>query len=105
MSPNQLQLFYEELDRRRLQLLERNLRPYVAAMRKQRSRRELPLLAEHRLRLDCASTHLPVHPLRDYGIEKYLRETKAALVQSGVLPEQALAWLPEVGLYFDWLNQ
>jgi hypothetical protein len=52
----------------------------------------------------CAARHLPENPLRDYGLDKYISEAKAALVNSGLIPEDALTWLPEVRTYFRWIE-
>src|SRR5204862_1979693 len=57
--------FWEELDRRRIQIFERHLRPYVSAVRKVRHDRQLNLREDHGLRIDCAAKHLPINPLRD----------------------------------------
>jgi hypothetical protein len=97
--------FWEELDRRRIQILERHLRPYVSAVRKGRHKRQLPLRDDHSLRVACASEFLPTNPLKDYGLQKHIDEAKAALVKSGVIPEAALTWLPNAMIYFDWLNK
>jgi len=96
--------FWEELDRRRIQMMERHLRPYVAAIRKARSGRQLPLLEEHRLRIECASKHLAENPLKDYGLQRYIEETRNGLIDSGLIPKEALAWLPDVMVYFEFLN-
>ena len=97
--------FWEELDRRRIQILERHLRPYFSDVRKSRLGRELSLLDDHRLRVDCAARHLPPNPLKDYGVQKFINEAKAALVETGLVPASALTWLPEVGIYFTWLME
>jgi hypothetical protein len=96
---------WEELDRRRIHLLEGYLRPYVSAVRKARHRQQFSLLEEHAVRVDLAATHLPPNPLKDHGLGKYLEESRTALVQQGLIPETALAWLPDVMVYFEWLNQ
>ncbi len=95
---------WEELDRRRVRLLERQLRPYVAAVRKELAGKELPLDEEHTVRVACASRHLPANPLKEYGVDKYISEARAALVDSGLIPESGLTWLPEVRSYFRWLE-
>jgi hypothetical protein len=97
--------FWEELDRRRIQILERHLRPYVSAVRKARHNQELSLQEEHSLRVACASQFLPVTPLKDYGLRKYIDEAKEVLVRSGIVPEAALTWLPDAMIYFEWLNK
>lgn len=97
-------LLWEELDRVRIRILERHLRPYVACVRKVRLGRKLPLRDDHALRVDCATRHLPANPLKDYGIQKHIEDAKAALFNTGLLSENALTWLPEVMVYFTWLN-
>ena len=95
---------WEELDRRRIRLLEHHLRPYVSAVREELAGRELPLEDEHTVRIACATRHLPDNPLKDYGVEKYIKEAREALVTSGLIPESALTWLPDVESYFRWLS-
>jgi hypothetical protein len=97
--------FWEELDRLRIQILYRHLRPYVSAVRKAQAGRELTLREEHSARVECATRHLPTNPLQDYGLQKYVDEAKKALVDSGLIPEGALTWLPDVSIYFNWLNK
>ena len=95
---------WEELDRRRIGLLERCLRPFVSAMRKARSGRNVPLKEDHALRIRCATAHLPTSPLTDYGIGRQIEESKKALLDQGLLPPEALSWLPDVEAYFAWLR-
>jgi len=96
---------WEELDRARIQILERHLRPYVSAVRKGRYNRQLSLQEEHSLRVNCALQFLPINPLRDFGLQKYIEQAKATLVGEGVIPESALTWLPDAMIYFKWLNK
>lgn len=98
-------LYWEELDRVRIRILERHLRPYVSCVRKVRLARTLPLRDDHALRIDCATRHLPPNPLKDYGIQKYIEDAKASLFNIGLLSENALTWLPDVMVYFNWLNR
>jgi hypothetical protein len=95
---------WEELDRRRIRILETHLRPYVAAVRIARQGRGYSLFDEHSIRLDCASQHLPYNPLKEYGLNKYVEETRTALVDQGLIPGSGLSWLPDVRNYFEWLN-
>jgi hypothetical protein len=97
--------FWEELDRSRIHILERHLRPYVSCVRKARHNQQLSLREDHSLRIACASQFLPVNPLKEYGLKKYIDEAKATLVKSGIIPETALTWLPDTMIYFDWLNK
>jgi hypothetical protein len=96
---------WEELDRLRIRILERHLRPFVAAMRKARAGKQLAFSEDHGIRIACANELLPPNPLRDYGLGRYVEEAKSSLVESAVIPENALAWLPDVALYFEWLNK
>jgi len=97
--------FWEELDRHRIQILERHLRPYVSAVRKARLGRQLSLRDDHALRVDCAARHLPLNPLKDYGLQKYFEEARTRLIALSLIPEVALTWLPDVAKYFEWLNK
>jgi hypothetical protein len=96
---------WEELDRSRIDILERHLRPYVSSVRKARHNQQLSLQEDHSLRITCASQFLPVNPLKDYGLQRYIDEARITLVKSGIIPETALTWLPDTMLYFEWLNK
>jgi len=96
---------WEELDRSRIHILERFLRPYVSAVRKARVGRDLSLREEHGLRIECATRHLPQNPLKEYGLQKYIGEARQKLVELGLVPETGLIWMPDVAKYFEWLNQ
>ena len=43
----------------------------------------------------------------DLGLEHVpgIAEAKRALVDSAVIPENALSWLPDVMIYFQWLDK
>jgi len=96
---------WEELDRRRIRILEQHLRPYVSAVRKARYGRNLSLLEEHSMRVEMAQNHLPQNPIKDYGISKYIEEVRISLVDQQMIPASALTWLPDVMIYFQWLNK
>jgi hypothetical protein len=96
---------WEELDRLRVRVFEAGLRPYVSAVRRARTAKPLTFREEHLLRVDCAERHLPKNPLNDHGIEKYIEEAKRSMLDTGLIPERALPWLPKVINYFQWLNQ
>ena len=96
---------WEELDRLRIRILERHLRPYVSAVRKARAGKPLSLREDHAVRIECATRHLPENPMKAYGLQKHIDEAKAALLESGLVPEKALTWLPDVMIYFEWLNK
>lgn len=90
---------WEELDRRRIRLMEQALRPYVSAVRAERSGGSLNLLEDHQLRLQCALEHLPFAPVQDFGIERLIEESRRGLVESGLIPEAGLDWLPDARRY------
>jgi len=96
--------FWRELDRRRIQILEKHLRPYVSAVRRARVGKVLSLRDEHQVRVDCATRHLPMNPLKEYGLQKYFDDARKRIAESGFVPE-ALQWLPDVAPYFEWLNK
>lgn len=96
---------WEELDSLRIRILERHLRPYVSSVRKARTGMPLSLREDHVVRIECATRHLPENPLKAYGVQKHIDEAKAALLALGLVPENALTWLPDVMLYFEWLNK
>lgn len=98
-------LLWEELDRFRIRLLERPLRPYVSAVRKASAGQDLTLLADHHLRIACAELHLPKNPLLEIGIESYLAQCRQALVAGQLVHPDALEWLPDLKDYFEWLKQ
>ena len=91
--------FWEELDRRRIHIMEQALRPYVSAVRARRSPTKLNLQEDHDLRLQCALEHLPTSPVRDHGAERLIEESRRSLVESGIIPQAGLDWLPDVRRY------
>jgi len=86
--------FWHELDRVRLCIYERAVRPYLLAVKKSRLPAGTALLAQHELRVCCAEKHLAVNPLQDYGVERVIAEARDALAQ--MVHPSALAWLPDV---------
>jgi len=95
---------WEQLDRLRMRIYQHALRPYVVAMRKLQLPDSLPLLKEHRARLECAETHLAKEPLRTYGIARHIEEAKQSLIDLGLVPPSALEWLPDVAANFAYLQ-
>ena len=96
---------WEELDRKRIHILEGHLRAYVSSVRKARAGKQFSLREEHAVRIDCATRHLPENPLKDYGLRRHIDESVKTLIESGLIPSNALTWLPDVMIYFEWLNQ
>lgn len=95
---------WEELDRSRIHILERPLRSYVSAVRKARAGKSFQLNEDHALRVACAEKTLPQNPLKEFGLPRFVNEAKESLLESGVISENALAWLPDFMIYFEWLN-
>lgn len=85
--------FWSELDQLRVRIYQKHLRPYTSAVRRAASgNRSLAVDKSHALRLACALEHLPFHPLRDFGLEKLVREAKA---NTGLLiGPDVIDWLP-----------
>jgi hypothetical protein len=73
-------------------------------VRKVRRAGQPDLQEDHIVRVECAAQHLPANPLRDYGLERYVEEAKRTLLESGLIPESALTWLPDTMRCFQWLN-
>ncbi|MSU48759.1 MAG: hypothetical protein EXS37_06685 [Opitutus sp.] len=90
--------FWHELDRARLRVYEKAVRPYLAAVRQVRVIAGAALTVQHEIRVRCAEKHLPTAPLQDYGIERMITEAREALVQ--LVHPSALAWLPDVREHF-----
>ena len=85
-------MFWHELDRVRMQVYRRALRPYVVAMGRARIPMEADFVSAHRARLVCAEAALNPAPLRDFGFDHLLAETLAGT-------EEILG----TRVYFDWL--
>jgi hypothetical protein len=101
---NAEQRLWEELDRLRVRIYERALRPYMVAVRKAGSSQLQTLREDHELRVRCAADKLAIRPLDDYGIDRHIREAKEGLVARGVLPHEALDWLPDITENFNYLK-
>jgi hypothetical protein len=94
--------FWHELDQVRLRIYERSLRPYVAAVRRARVPATADLCMHHEVRVQCAEQHLPLNPLRDYGLDRMLASAREALAP--LVHPAALEWLPDVREYFRFLR-
>lgn len=93
---------WSQLDRLRIDLYRRALKPYNLAVIGARIPVETPLADQHQARLACARTSLRPAPLLDYGVERLLAESRAATEQN-VRPE-AMAWLPDIRANFNYLK-
>jgi len=89
---------WQELDRLRIQILRRALRPYVVAMGKQSHDRKLSLGEEHALRIGIAVEHLDPNPLRTYGIRRYLDEAREGTIRS--INADMVEYLPDLTDHF-----
>lgn len=86
--------FWHRLDRIRIRVHERAVRPYMLEVKKD-ARSDAPNLAvQHQCRVEHAETSLAVNPLRDYGIDRLIAEARAEAVKFA--PAGSLEWLPDV---------
>ena len=90
--------FWQELDRARLRIYEHPLRSYMVAVRRASNKATGNLRSNHEVRVRCAEQHLPINPLRDYGVERMIRDAREALAQ--LVHPAALEWLPDVREHF-----
>jgi hypothetical protein len=90
--------FWHELDRVRLRIYEKAVRPYRTAVQKVRLLPGTALSIQHEIRVGCAVSHLPVNPLRDFGVDRMMAEAREALAQ--MVHPSALEWLPDVHEHF-----
>lgn len=93
--------FWEELDRLRIEVLRRALRPYLVAVARAAISDSASLSEQHAVRIRCAETSLAQSPLLEYGLERHLADAREATAQL-VRPE-ALEWLPDVTPNFSFL--
>jgi hypothetical protein len=94
--------YWHELDRVRVSIFEKAVRRYMVELRKSRLPPGSGLLAQHELRVRCAEKHLPMNPLRDYGLTRMISEARESLTQ--IINPAAMAWLPNVREYFKFLD-
>jgi hypothetical protein len=95
---------WEELDRIRIGIYQRALRPYVVAVRRRQTPTSAPLQAQHSARLECAAEHLVPEPLKAYGVQRHIEEARRSLVESALITPAALDWLPDVTEHFRYLE-
>jgi len=79
-------------------IYEKAVRPYMIAVRKSRLPSSAGLTDQHSVRVQCAEMHLPMSPLRDYGVARMIAEAQTSLAK--IVHPSAMAWLPEVGEHF-----
>ena len=86
--------FWHRLDRLRLRIHERAVRPYMLAVKRD-VRSDAPELApQHQCRVEHAEQWLAMNPLRDYGLDRLIAEARAEAVKYA--PAGSLDWLPDV---------
>ena len=90
--------FWHELDRARLGIYHRAVRPYMLAVKRSGLSPGAPLGLQHETRVRCAEEYLPANPLADYGVGRMIDDAREALAQ--LVNPAALAWLPEVRKHF-----
>lgn len=86
--------FWHELDRVRLRIYERAVRPYLVAVRKTQMPDGLPLVEQHKIRVNCAEQHLQINPLSGCSVETMVAEARVELAK--LIKESLFAWLPDV---------
>lgn len=95
---------WEELDRARIRIYQRALRPYLAAVRKRPVSDTCTLREQHEIRLQCAAERLEPEPLKAYGVQRYIAEAQQALIESERIPMSLVEWLPDVRAHFQYLE-
>lgn len=88
------QEFWLELDRQRLALYQRAVRPYASAVRRAGLRSVAALAEHHAVRVECALRHLSTHPLQDYGYDKLHEDVHDELAK--LFAPALLQWLPDL---------
>jgi len=94
--------YWQELDRFRIRVFRRALRPYVLAIGRARIPADIPLRQQHDLRIACAEKVLAQNPLKSHGVDRLIEESQNATAEF-VQPE-LLQWLPNVRSYFTYLE-
>lgn len=90
---------WQELDRLRIQILRRALRPYVVATGRELRNRNLPIVDEHAVRVKVAEEYLDPHPLRSFGLARYLAEARENTERA--IHPSLVKWLPSVEKHFN----
>jgi hypothetical protein len=95
-------LFWIELDRHRIELYRRALRPYLVAVMRGRDEAELPLPEQHEARIRCARETLARSPLAEFGIARHVEHARAAVGR--LVRSEILEWLPAASLHYTYLR-
>lgn len=91
-------VFWEQLDRVRIRVYERAVRPYMLGVKKDPRSHDADLLVQHYSRVQCAERLLATDPLKEYGLDRLIADAREQAAQL-VLPS-ALQWLPDAREYF-----
>ena len=91
--------FWHELDRVRMGIYQRAVRPYMRAVTRARLSPNVSLTVQHETRVRCAEKHLPLNPLVNYGAIRLIEDARAAVAE--LVNPAALAWLPDVRENFN----
>ncbi|MEI6396045.1 MAG: hypothetical protein WCT12_33685, partial [Verrucomicrobiota bacterium] len=94
---------HHQLDRLRIRVYERAVRPYMLAVKRDRRSHDPALHTQHLVRVEHAERLLPVNPLRQHGLDRLIaqaRDQAARFVSPG-----ALKWLPDVRGCFIGLSE
>ncbi len=97
------QEFWHELDRQRMLVYQRAVRPYASAIRQDSLPDEASLDAEHNQRLAYAKRLLPTNPLRDHGVDRLIRDTRSELEK--LFAPGLLEWLPDAREHFKGIAE
>ncbi len=91
-------VFWNALDRARLRVYERAVRPYAAAVRRARIPKDAGLKLQHELRLECARRLLPRNPLGEHGLPTLVHDARESV--RVLVPGGNLDFLPDVAENF-----
>ncbi len=95
--------FWHRLDRIRIRIHERAVRPYMVAV-KGDPRSDSPKLAiQHQSRVEHAARLLAVNPMRAYGLDRLIAEARSEAAKYA--PAGSLEWLPDVRGSFIGLGE
>lgn len=95
-------VFWQTLDRLRTQVYQTAVRKYFLAVKKDPQADVPDLDRQHDVRVWHAERLLPTSPLRDYGLERLVAESKTTA--ASLLAPGALDWLPEATMNFVGLE-
>ncbi len=95
-------VFWQQLDRRRLEIHDTAVRPYFGAVKKD-VRPAVDLAEQHAIRVSHAEALLPKCPILEYGIDRLISDARRATAEFVIAT--ALEWLPDATRNFAGLEQ